>query len=187
MRSIIELVRSESVDLVVVGPEAPLVGGLADDLAAAGIACFGPSAAAARLEASKAFAREVCTAAGVDMARGRAFHDLKPALAYAESLGGRVVVKADGLAAGKGVTMCETLGEATDALRETLHGGRFGEAGRRVVVEEWLAGVEASVIAVCDGRRAALLPVGARPQAAGGRRPRAQHGRDGRLLAGART
>jgi phosphoribosylamine--glycine ligase len=157
--AIVELAQREKVDLVVIGPEAPLVAGLADDLAAAGIHCFGPSRAAARLEASKAFARDVCAAAGVAMAAGRAFDELAPAVAFANALGGRVVVKADGLAAGKGVTMCESLDEATAALREALHGQRFGSAGRRVVVEEWLDGVEASVIALCDGRRTALLPV----------------------------
>ena len=156
--AVVERARTERVDLVVVGPEAPLVAGLADDLGAAGIACFGPSAAAAGLEGSKAFAREICAAAGVAMAGGRAFDDLAPAIAFADALGGRVVVKADGLAAGKGVTMCQSLSEAADALRDALHGERFGAAGRRVVVEEWLQGIEASVIALCDGRRAAVLP-----------------------------
>ena len=156
--ALVELARTERMDLVVVGPEAPLVAGLADELGAAGIACFGPSAAAAGLEGSKAFAREICAVAGVAMAHGRAFVDLAPAVAFADSLGGRVVVKADGLAAGKGVTMCQSLPEAADALRDALHGERFGAAGHRVVVEEWLEGVEASVIAMCDGRRAAVLP-----------------------------
>jgi phosphoribosylamine--glycine ligase len=156
--AIVALAAGEKVDMVVVGPEAPLVAGMADDLSAARIACFGPTAAAARLEASKAFAREVCAVAGVNMARGRAFEDLAPAIGFADELGGRVVVKADGLAAGKGVTMCESLDEASEALTDALHAGRFGTAGRRVIVEEWLDGEEASVIALCDGRRTALLP-----------------------------
>jgi phosphoribosylamine--glycine ligase len=156
--AIVALARAESVDLVVVGPEDPLVAGLADRLSEAGVACFGPSAAAAQLEGSKAFAREVCDAAGVSMARGRAFDDSDLGISYAEQLGGRVVVKADGLSLGKGVAMCATLGDAENAIHEALVEGRFGEAGRTVVVEEWLAGVEASVIALCDGERYALLP-----------------------------
>ena len=156
--ALVELARTERMDLVVVGPEAPLVAGLADELGAAGIACFGPGAAAAGLEGSKAFAREICAAAGVAMARGRAFDDLPAAVAFADSLGGPVVIKADGLAAGKGVTMCHSLSEAVDALRDALQGERFGAAGHRVVVEEWLEGIEASVIALCDGRRPAVLP-----------------------------
>jgi phosphoribosylamine--glycine ligase len=156
--SIVGLATAERVDLVVVGPESPLVSGLADTLVEAGVACFGPSAAAARLEGSKAFAREVCRGAGVPMAQGRAFTHVPAALAFADSLGAPVVVKADGLAAGKGVTMCRTLAEAELAIRDALEDGRFGEAGQRVVVEEWLDGVEASVIAICDGQRAALLP-----------------------------
>lgn len=156
--AIVELARRERADLVVVGPETPLVGGLVDRLTAAGIAAFGPTAAAARLEASKSFAREICHAAGVPMAMGAAFDSVAPALEYAERLGAPVVVKADGLAAGKGVAMCADLAEAEHAIREALEAGRFGESGRRVVVEEWLDGLEASVIAICDGRDARILP-----------------------------
>ena len=155
---LVRLAVAERVDLVVVGPEDPLVAGLADRLADAGIACFGPSAAAARLEGSKAFAREVCDASGVAMAGGCAFTDPVDAIAYAESLGGRVVIKADGLALGKGVTMAQDLAAAERAIREALIGGRFGRAGSRVVVEEWLDGVEASVFALCDGASYVLLP-----------------------------
>ena len=158
LAAIVALARAEAVDLVVVGPEDPLVAGLADLLAANGVACFGPTAAAARLEGSKAFAREVCDAAGVAVAKGRAFEDAAAALAFAEALGARVVVKADGLALGKGVAMCADLAAARAAIREALVDGRFGAAGRRVVIEEWLDGVEASVIALCDGARYALLP-----------------------------
>jgi phosphoribosylamine--glycine ligase len=156
--AIVDLARAQHVDLVVVGPEDPLVAGLADRLAGVGIPCFGPSAAAARLEGSKAFAREVCDAAGIAMAKGRAFDDPASATAYAASLGGAVVVKADGLALGKGVTLCASADEAGDAIREALVEGRFGDAGRRVIVEELLTGEEASVIALCDGRHYALLP-----------------------------
>jgi len=156
--AIVALAQAERVGLVVVGPEDALVAGLADRLAAIGIACFGPSAAAARLEASKAFAREVCDAASVAMAKGQACEDVASALDFAETLGGRVVVKADGLALGKGVVMCTDLGEARVAIHAALLEGRFGDAGRRVVVEEWLEGVEASVFALCDGTHYALLP-----------------------------
>jgi len=156
--AVVALALAECVDLVVVGPEDPLVAGLADRLAAAGVPCFGPMAAAARLEGSKAFAREVCDAAGVAMARGRAFEDAASAIAFAEALGGRVVVKADGLALGKGVQMCDDAHAAQAAIHDALVDGRFGDAGRRVVVEEWLDGSEASVIALCDGERYALLP-----------------------------
>ena len=157
LAGIVHLARTVQVDLVVVGPEDPLVDGLADLLAAAGVPCFGPTAAASRLEASKSFARSICDASGVAMARGRAFDDPDRAVAYSESLGGSVVVKADGLAGGKGVTLCATVAEAERAVRDAL-GGRFGAAGRTVVVEQCLTGVEASVMALCDGTRYALLP-----------------------------
>ncbi len=156
--ALLRLCREERVELVVVGPEAPLVDGLVDRLASAGVACFGPSAAAARLEGSKAFAREVCRAAGVPMATGRAFASARGAIEYAETLGLPIVVKADGLAAGKGVTICASLSEAERAIREALEDGRFGTAGALVVVERWLTGREASVIALCDGTTALALP-----------------------------
>jgi phosphoribosylamine---glycine ligase len=156
--SIVALALAERVDLVVVGPEDPLVAGLADRLAAAGVPCFGPSAAAARLEGSKAFARDVCDAAGIAMAKGRAFEDAASAMAFVETLSGNVVVKADGLAGGKGVTVCTSAAEAEAALRDALVDRRFGTAGQRVIVEERLAGSEASVFALCDGERFALLP-----------------------------
>jgi phosphoribosylamine--glycine ligase len=156
--AIVRLCRTARVDLVVVGPEQPLVDGLADRLAEAGVACFGARAAAARLEASKSFAREVCLAAGVPMARGSAFSSARAAIEYAAQLDPPVVVKADGLAAGKGVVICATLGEAERAIREAVDGGRFGRAGETVVVERWLDGVEASVIALCDGTHTLVLP-----------------------------
>ena len=158
--AVVELCRRQSIELVVVGPEGPLVAGVADALAGAGISCLGPSAAAARLEGSKAFCREVAEACGVPMAEGAAFGDLSAALDYAESQAGApLVVKADGLAAGKGVAVCETIGDARAAIRELMVGDRFGAAGRSVVVERRLEGREASLIALCDGREAMLLPV----------------------------
>ncbi len=146
------------VDFVVVGPEAPLVLGLADRLSASGIAVFGASAAAARLEGSKAFAKEVMAAAGIPTAAYGAFDALGPALAHARAAGGRVVVKADGLAAGKGVVVCGDVAEAEAALRSILVDRIHGAAGARVVVEERMAGPEASVIALVDGERVLVLP-----------------------------
>jgi phosphoribosylamine--glycine ligase len=156
--AIVALARRERVDLVVVGPEAPLVGGLADRLVAAGIPTFGPSAAAAALEGSKALCRRIAARAHVPMAPGAVFDAVAPALAYAAALGGPVVIKADGLAAGKGVTVCPTLAEAETALQDALERRVFGAAGRRVVVERALVGREASVIAICDTTTALALP-----------------------------
>jgi len=148
------LARREKVDLVVVGPEAPLVAGVADALAAEGIACFGPVAAAARLEGSKAFAKEVMAEAGVPTADFRVFTDVAAAEAYAVAQG-RIVVKADGLAAGKGVIVAPDAQAARAAVRAV---GAMGTAGERLVLEELLEGEEVSVIALCDGERYVLLP-----------------------------
>jgi len=156
--AIVRIAREHDVNLVVVGPEAPLVAGVTDQLRQAGIRVFGPSAAAARLEGSKAFCREIAEAAGVPMARGRAFDDPIAAIAFAAELGGQVAVKADGLAAGKGVTVCGDVATAEAAIREAMIEGVFGHAGRRVVVEEALTGPEASVIAICDGTTCVALP-----------------------------
>jgi phosphoribosylamine--glycine ligase len=148
-------VRELGVDLVVVGPEGPLASGIADALIAEGIPTFGPTAAAARIESSKAFCREIATAAGVPMAEGRSFGADQhiPARVYAAAMAARtggVVVKADGLAAGKGVTVCATAKEAAGAI-DALTGP--------LVIEERLIGREASVMAICDGRRALALPI----------------------------
>src|SRR5512133_866984 len=145
------------IDLVVVGPEAPLVAGVADRVAKAGIAVFGPSAAAAEIEGSKAFAKDVMRAAGIPTAEYEAFTELAPAVAWARARAGHVVVKADGLAAGKGVVVCGSAGEAEEALRAMLVGGAHGDAGRKVVVEERLEGPEASCIAFTDGERVRML------------------------------
>jgi phosphoribosylamine---glycine ligase len=150
--------RRLSVDLVVVGPEAPLVLGLADRLAKDAIPVFGPSAAAAEIEGSKAFAKDVMLAAGIPTAAHGTFSELAPALAFARARQGRVVVKADGLAAGKGVVVAGSLDEAERALDDMLVGHLHGAAGATVVVEELLEGREASVIALTDGERVRLLP-----------------------------
>jgi phosphoribosylamine--glycine ligase len=146
-----DFARQSSIDLTVVGPEVPLIGGIADAFYEAGLKLFGPSRAAARIEGSKAFAKEVMRSAGVPTADYRSFDRERPALEYLRSLGEfPVVVKADGVAAGKGVTIANSPEEAESAVRSIL-GGRFGPAGRRVVIEEHLTGREASVFALTDG------------------------------------
>jgi len=151
------LAQQVGADLVVVGPEAPLVSGVADAVRVVGIPCFGPSAAAARLEGSKAFAKEVMAAAGVPTA-GFSICDTPAAahLAIAEA-DGNVVIKADGLAAGKGVFVCSSVAEANDAVRACLVDRRFGGAGERVLIEERLEGAEVSMLALCDGET--VLPL----------------------------
>jgi phosphoribosylamine--glycine ligase len=149
--------RDNRIDLVVVGPEAPLVAGLADRVSALGVPVFGPSAAAAEIEGSKAFAKDVMRAARIPTADYDTFTELAPALAWARARGGKVVVKADGLAAGKGVVVCGALAEAEEALRSILVDRVHGAAGARVVVEERLEGPEASCICVTDGERVRLL------------------------------
>ena len=155
---LVALARRIHADLIVIGPEAPLVAGLADDLRAAGLAVFGPSAEAARIEGSKTFCRQIARAAGVPVADGGSFTDPVAAVLYAQGLDGPVVVKADGLAAGKGVIVCDSLDEARRAIRAVLVERAFGAAGSRVVVERLLRGPEASVIAICDATTALALP-----------------------------
>jgi phosphoribosylamine--glycine ligase len=159
--AVVAAARDQAADLVVIGPEAPLAAGVGDALVAAGIPVFGPIAAAARVESSKAFCHEIAAAAGIPMARAHAFAALEPAAAFANELAAGddgVVVKADGLAAGKGVTVCETAGEAEAALAEVFAAGDDPAGAPRVVVEERLRGPEATVIALCDGRTALALP-----------------------------
>jgi len=146
------------IDLTVVGPEAPLAAGLADALRARGRRVFGPIASAARIEASKAFAKEVMMAAGVPTAASRTFTDLAAALAHVDAHAEPLVVKASGLAAGKGAIVCATRGEARQALRSMLGDQLFGEAGSTVVIEDFLEGEELSVLAVTNGREVRLLP-----------------------------
>ena len=150
-------VEREGVDLTIIGPEQPLVAGVADELQDRGLAVFGPTAAAARIEGSKAFAKEVMAAAGVPTARAEAFTDAAEALAALDRFGPPWVVKADGLAAGKGVTVTGDRAAATAAIQAALVGGVHGEGGARILLEEHLAGPEASLLAVTDGRT--VLPL----------------------------
>jgi phosphoribosylamine--glycine ligase len=147
------------IDLTVVGPENPLALGLADRLRAEGRTVFGPSAGAARLESSKAFAKEVMASAGVRTAASEIFTDLTKALAYVDRHAEPLVVKASGLAAGKGAVVCQSRREAERAVRAMLETGTLGEAGRTVIIEEFLEGEEISVLAITDGREVELLPV----------------------------
>ncbi len=148
--------REAKIGLVVIGPEAPLVDGLADSLRNAGFAVFGPSAAAAQLEASKSFTKAICAEYSIPTARYGHFTDVEEALAYAYAHGAPLVIKADGLAAGKGVVICETLPDAEEAI-DACFSGAFGAAGSSVVIEEKLLGEEASFFALCDGARAVPL------------------------------
>lgn len=154
--SVVAYARETSVDLVVPGPEVPLVAGLVDHLQAAGIAAFGPTAAAARLEGSKTFARDLCAEAGIPCAAGRSFDDPAEAEAYIRACPAPPVIKADGLAAGKGVTVAGTFDEALEAARAAF-AGRFGVAGECVVVEERMTGTEASLFAIVDGSSVRML------------------------------
>ncbi|WP_422362610.1 phosphoribosylamine--glycine ligase [Pyruvatibacter mobilis] len=153
---LVDFARDKGIDLVVVGPEAPLVKGLADQLNEAGIPVFGPSAKAAQLEGSKGFTKDLCTRANIPTAAYGRFTNLDDALAYVGREGAPIVVKADGLAAGKGVTVAMTTDEALDAVREAFD-GRFGDAGTEVVIEDFLEGEEASFFALCDGTTALPL------------------------------
>jgi phosphoribosylamine--glycine ligase len=146
-----------AIDLVIVGPEAPLVAGVADELRAAGVLCFGPSAAAAQLEASKTFTKQVCDAAQVPTAGWMRVTDEAAARAHLDRTGAPIVIKADGLAAGKGVVVAMTRAEA-DAAVADMFGGAFGGAGAEVVIEEFMTGEEASFFVLCDGEVA--LPIG---------------------------
>ena len=155
--AVVSFAEENSVDFVIVGPEAPLAAGVADRLREAGIAVFGPSAAAARLEASKSFTKEICDAAGAPTAGYGHFTDLAAARAYVETQGAPIVIKADGLAAGKGVIVAMDLATALAAL-DDMFGGAFGGAGAEVVIEEFMEGEEASFFVLCEGEDA--LPIG---------------------------
>jgi phosphoribosylamine--glycine ligase len=150
--AVLALARREAVDLVVVGPEDPLAAGLADRLRNAGLAVFGPSQAAARLESSKAFSKEFMQRHGIPTAAWACFDEADAALVHVRQVAGPCVVKADGLAAGKGVAMCETPSDAERAIGEMMRDRRFGAAGDRIVIEEWMQGEEASYYAITDGR-----------------------------------
>ena len=156
-RAVIDFCRVMAIGFVVVGPEAPLVAGLVDDLTEAGIKAFGPSKAAAQLEGSKAFTKELCAEFNIPTAAYRRFTDADAAKTYVRNYGVPIVVKADGLAAGKGVVVATTFEEAEDAL-DMMIGGGLGAAGAEVVIEAFLEGEEASFFALCDGTSA--IPFG---------------------------
>ena len=155
---ILAFARDNAIDLVVVGPEGPLCDGLVDKLEAAGIKAFGPSKAAAQIEGSKGFMKDLCAKYGVPTAKYRRFRDPVQARAYVAQQSGRVVVKADGLAAGKGVLLPETKAEAVAAVEQAMIKGAFGKAGQELVIEEFMEGEEASFFALVDGQTA--LPFG---------------------------
>lgn len=155
--AVVQFCTDEAVDFLIIGPEAPLAAGVADAARAAGILTFGPSAAAARLEASKGFTKEICDACGAPTAAYARFDNAPAARAYVTAQGAPIVVKADGLAAGKGVIVAETLDQALAAI-DDMFGGEFGAAGAEVVIEEFMTGEEASFFVLTDGVNA--LPIG---------------------------
>ena len=154
--AVIAFCRRNAVDLVVVGPETPLAAGIVDDLTAVGIKAFGPSKLAAQLEGSKGFTKDLCSEFNIPTGAYRRFDNANAALAYVRAQGAPIVVKADGLAAGKGVVVAMTLREAEDAIAMMFEGG-FGAAGAEVVIEEFLTGREISFFALCDGDTAVAL------------------------------
>ncbi len=160
--TVVTFCEENAIDFVIIGPEAPLAAGIADATRAAGLLTFGPSAAAAKLEASKRFTKEICDACGAPTAAWARFTDPGPAKAYIHAMGAPIVVKADGLAAGKGVVVAMTIAEAEAAIDDILgfegRGGAFGAAGAEVVIEEFMDGEEASLFILTDGVNA--LPIG---------------------------
>jgi phosphoribosylamine--glycine ligase len=155
-RAVIDFCKINAVQLVLVGPETPLAAGIVDDLTAAGIKAFGPSKQAAQLEGSKGFTKDLCREFSIPTGVYRRFNNAEAALAYVRAQGAPIVVKADGLAAGKGVVVAKTLTEAEQAIAMMFAGG-FGDAGAEVVIEEYLAGREISFFALCDGETAIPL------------------------------
>ena len=156
LSAVIAFCQANAIDLVVVGPEAPLVAGVADALAQAGVACFGPSREAAQLEGSKGYTKDLCREFAIPTAAYQRFKAREPALAYVRERGAPIVIKADGLAAGKGVIVAQTLAEAERAI-ETMFAGAFGAAGAEIVVEDFLTGEEASLFAISDGERVKMF------------------------------
>ena len=156
--SVLSFVREHGVDLVVVGPEAPLVAGVADELRDAGISVFGPDAAGALLEGSKAHSKAFMEKNDIPTAAYATFDSCDPAIAYIREQGAPIVVKADGLALGKGVTVAETVEEAKQAVRDMMEGGKFGSSGRTVVIEECMVGPEVTVLCFADGERLSPMP-----------------------------
>lgn len=155
---LLRFARQQAVDLTIIGPEAPLALGIVDAFQAAGLRVFGPTQAAARLESSKAFAKAFMQRHHIPTGHYAAFDDYEGALAHLDTLTSPVVIKADGLAAGKGVVVCDTPEQARDALRHMLVEGAFGPAGQTVLIEERLSGPEVSVLAFCDGQTLAPMP-----------------------------
>lgn len=155
--ALVAFAKEQAIDLIVPGPEAPLVAGLADACSQADIACAGPTQAAARLEGSKSFTKEICYAAGIPTAQGERFTTVQDALTYVRECGAPIVVKADGLAAGKGVVVAQTVAEAEDAIKDMMTQGSMGDAGKSVVIEECLVGEEVSLFAFCSGESAVLI------------------------------
>ena len=154
---LISFVKENSVEFVVIGPEVTLVAGLGDHLTEIGVKYFGPNQIAAKLEGSKGFMKDFCARHNIPTAAYGRFKDAASARNFAKSLGGRIVVKADGLAAGKGVMIADTIEEANRAIEEMLEQGLFGEAGSEIIIEEFLPGEEASFFALCDGKTALPL------------------------------
>ena len=157
IEALAKLAGDERVELTIIGPEAPLVAGIVDRFQELGLPCFGPTAAAAQLEGSKAFTKDFLARYDIPTADYRNFSELEPALAYIRQQGAPIVIKADGLAAGKGVIVAHTVEQAEQAATDMLEGGAFGSAGARIVVEEFLDGEEASFIVVTDGTN--ILPM----------------------------
>ncbi|MDF1637071.1 phosphoribosylamine--glycine ligase [Alcanivorax jadensis] len=155
--ALLAFAQDNNIDLTIVGPEAPLVEGLVDNFQANGLKCFGPSKAAAQLEGSKAFTKDFLARQNIPTGAYGNFTDMDEALAYVREQGAPIVIKADGLAAGKGVIVAMNLQDAEDAVRDMLDGNKFGDAGHRVVVEEFLEGEEASFIVMVDGKN--VLPM----------------------------
>ncbi|MGH7865805.1 MAG: phosphoribosylamine--glycine ligase, partial [Candidatus Binataceae bacterium] len=157
--ALIEFARDKKIELTIVGPEDPLAAGIVDEFERAGLKIFGPTRAAAQLETSKAFAKSVMSAAGVPTARCEIFEDADAARRYVRSRGAPIVVKADGLTAGKGVTVCRDIDAALAAISEAFEQARFGAAGKRLVIEDCLDGEELSCFALCDGDHAKSLGI----------------------------
>ena len=155
---LVDFAKRKSIDLVIPGPELPLTLGVVDAMSAAGITCFGPSAACAKLEGSKSYAKEIMAAAGVPTAKAGVFSSLESAAQFAAEHGAPLVIKADGLAAGKGVIVAMTDADVQSALELMFRQNAFGQAAQKVVIEEFLQGEEVSLLCFCDGTRALPLP-----------------------------
>jgi phosphoribosylamine--glycine ligase len=157
IKGLLEFAQQNAIDLTIIGPEVPLVKGIVDRFIEAGLACFGPCAAAAQLEGSKSFCKDFMARYGIPTAEYRSFVALDAAIAYIKAKGAPIVVKADGLAAGKGVVVAETEQQAIAAVEDMLSGNSFGQAGCKVVIEEFLRGEEASFIVMADGKHALAM------------------------------